>query len=454
MVVIPVTLRALRDFVAEHFVTGSGCGRRVRSTGQLVSTLNEADFNSFLEPFLKPLAGAGPDGGPITEPGDIVWLVPHDVLHYLPLHAVKLDGSYLIERNPVCYSPSASVMKYCHARRKGSRARLLAFADSRAERPLLSSRLEAAALKELFRPDAEVYTGAHATKSLLKRRLAEAADEIDILHLACHGTFRADQPLRSGIELAPEPEEEPSGANAENKCELTAEEIFNLRLHAELVTLSACESGVNDRRSGDELIGLTRALLYAGTPSVLVSLWSVEDISTGMLMRGFYRRLHGGTSKVEALQRAQTDLLAVRLKDVVTYCHEARALLRGDEKSQRLLAVYTAEAQVRARDWKSAAATYDGLLRETPPNERGYESLRDKFDKYRPAALIQTDQADYDRPAFRELFYPGAALCSCRRLEVKWGCIMSVLIARSHGGQLSAPCPKLPYSSRRSVSVR
>jgi CHAT domain-containing protein len=403
VVEIPVTLRALRDFVNAHFGTGGGQdGELVQTTGQTVSALDEAAFNTFLEPFLLPLLAEAPGGGPIAAPDDVVWIVPHDVLHYLPLHAVKLCGRYLIERNPVCYSPSASVMKYCHARRKGQRSRLLVFADSRADRPLLQSRLEASALEELYHPHAEVYSGARATKSLLNRRLAEAADEIDILHLACHGTFRADQPLRSGIELAPEGGHPDS---AENGWDLTAEEIFNIRLNADLVTLSACESGVNDRRPGDELIGLTRAFIYAGTPSVLVSLWSVEDISTGMLMRGFYRYLRNEVSKVESLQRAQTDMLAVRLKDVLAYCHEAETRLHGDEPSRRHLSVYIAEVQARARDWRAAAATYDRLLHETPPTDSGHEDLRGKFVRCQLAAQKQVAEGHYDRLAFCKPFY-------------------------------------------------
>ena len=72
---------------------------------------------------------------------------------------------------------------------------------------------------------------------------------------------------------------------------LTAEEIFGLKMEVDLVTFSACETGVNEYRPGNELIGLTRALIYAGTPSVVVSLWAVDDLSTGLLMQHFYQQL-------------------------------------------------------------------------------------------------------------------------------------------------------------------
>src|SRR5262249_26891146 len=143
-------------------------------------------------------------------------------------------------------------------------------------------------------------------------------DDFDVLHFACHGYFHPHQALRSGIMLAPGYHSVPTQDDTEelrltegdgDAWNLTAEEIFRLELRADLVTLSACESGVNERRPGDELIGLTRAFIYAGTPSVLVSLWTVDELSTSILMREFYQQLlRSETTKVEALQRAQQHL--------------------------------------------------------------------------------------------------------------------------------------------------
>jgi CHAT domain-containing protein len=87
-------------------------------------------------------------------------------------------------------------------------------------------------------------------------------------------------------------------------------EIFNMKLNADLVVLSACETGLGKDVKGEGLIGLTRAFLYAGTPSVVVSLWKVEDRSTADLMVRFYRHLKGGKlSKAEALRQAQLELI-------------------------------------------------------------------------------------------------------------------------------------------------
>ena len=85
-------------------------------------------------------------------------------------------------------------------------------------------------------------------------------------------------------------------------------DIFNLHLGAELITLSACETGMSAVSEGDELLGLARGFLYAGTPSLVVSLWTVNDRSTAQLMRRFYEGLREGLGKAHALRQAILDL--------------------------------------------------------------------------------------------------------------------------------------------------
>jgi CHAT domain-containing protein len=100
-----------------------------------------------------------------------------------------------------------------------------------------------------------------------------------------------------------------SGILLNNNKILTAKEIFNLKLNSGLIVLSACQTGFNKTRPGDELIGLTRAFIYAGTPSLIVSLWSVDAKSTEELMVEFYRSLKKGDDKVVALQQAQIKIM-------------------------------------------------------------------------------------------------------------------------------------------------
>jgi len=118
-----------------------------------------------------------------------------------------------------------------------------------------------------------VYKGDQVTKELIRQE----SQGKDIIHFSCHGFFDSYLPMKSGLQLA-------DGV-------LTVEDIYQLNLNASLVTLSACQTGLSEHKPGDDLIGLTRSLLYAGTPSVLVSLWSVPATSTFELMERFYVHL-------------------------------------------------------------------------------------------------------------------------------------------------------------------
>ena len=121
----------------------------------------------------------------------------------------------------------------------------------------------------------------------------------DILHFATHAKLNEDDPLSSAVLLAKEDRED---------GRLEVREIFGMDLKANLVVLSGCETGLGKLSTGDEIVGLTRAFIYAGTPSVVASLWSVDDSSTAHLMASFYRNLKT-MSKVEALRQAQLELI-------------------------------------------------------------------------------------------------------------------------------------------------
>jgi CHAT domain-containing protein len=111
------------------------------------------------------------------------------------------------------------------------------------------------------------------------------------LHLACHGQFRPDNPLFSGLHLA-------DGF-------VTVRDICRQRLNAEVVTLSACETGLSKIFAGDEILGLSRGFLSAGAKSLILSLWTVNDAATSDLMKEFYINLSHGKSASEALRLAQ-----------------------------------------------------------------------------------------------------------------------------------------------------
>lgn len=346
-----------------------------------------------------------------AEPGDYLYLVPHDVLHYLPLHTIKVEGSYLIERNPVLYTPSASVLKYCQAKRKNKRETALVLGDSDPENPLPYAYVEALKVAETF--STKPYLGRVARRSLVKEKLEKERETIDILHFACHGYFHPFQALKSGILMAPEPDEqEPSEFEttlhglSENRY-LTAEEFFGIEMHADLVTLSVCESGVNQLRPGDELFGLMRALIYAGTPSIIMSLWSVDEISSSMLMQRFYEALRGGKTKVEALQTAQLAVKDMTASDAISYCEQAVNLLEraGQVQYRRQVLFDIAEFRFRARDYATAKRDYGYLLTSAKLDSDEHRLLDAAITRCNRMEKYKTGNQDYGIRVFDRIFH-------------------------------------------------
>ncbi|MBI1747889.1 MAG: CHAT domain-containing protein [Acidobacteria bacterium] len=278
-------------------------------------------------------------------------LVPDGALHYLPFETLLVTrpvgsrkgpstprrGKYLLEEYLITYAPSASVWGNLKTGKNAvvtGQKDLLAFADPvirrgqraggrpsprRGERageegvqgpfngaefqfaPLPYTRQEVEALSHLFRKDQQrIYVGAKASEETLKR---ERLDEYRRIHFATHAVIDEQAPRRSGLILSW------SGGKEEEDGILQVSEIFNLELAAELVVLSACESGLGKLIRGEGMLGLTRAFLYAGAQNLVVSLWNVNDRSTAQLMQSFYRYMRAGRNRAYALRQAKLDLL-------------------------------------------------------------------------------------------------------------------------------------------------
>ena len=215
-------------------------------------------------------------------------VAPHRVLNYVPFHALYDGTHYVVEERELCYTPSATIFQHCLAtpKRPWQQALLLGVPDEAAPR----IHDEIATLAPLF-PAGQVLLNDAATRTAL---LAQAPTA-DLLHLACHGRFRADNPLFSALQLS--------------DGWFTVHDAAQLKLRCNLVTLSACETGVNTSAPGDELLGLVRGFLLAGAPTLLVSLWTVDDAATAEMMTLFYTRLLAGDSAAAALRYAQRQLL-------------------------------------------------------------------------------------------------------------------------------------------------
>ncbi|MFH7029337.1 MAG: CHAT domain-containing protein [Heteroscytonema crispum UTEX LB 1556] len=174
---------------------------------------------------------------------------------------------------------------------------------------LPGAKLEADAIAKLL--GTKALTGDAANKAAVLSRIPQAK----IIHLATHGILNNFQALKSAIALAPSEGRLALAATANNNDNalLTAEEILDLKLKADLVVLSACDTG-RGRITGDGVIGLSRSLFIAGTPSVIVSLWAVPDAPTAELMTEFYKNLYKNKNKLDKAQALHMAMLKMKDK--------------------------------------------------------------------------------------------------------------------------------------------
>lgn len=210
-------------------------------------------------------------------------VVPHGFLHYLPFHALHDGFSYLGDTHTISYAPSASVLTLC-CTKKGvwnDESLVLGVPDRLAPHILEEVRSVSEHL-----PKPRVFVGSDATEE----RLREFGPSSRFVHIATHGLFRSDSPMFSSIRLG--------------RSLLNLYDLYRLELSCELVTLSGCGTGLNVVVGGDELLGLVRGLLYAGSQAVMVTLWDVNDESTARFMKSFYVALKSQPDKALALQEA------------------------------------------------------------------------------------------------------------------------------------------------------
>lgn len=232
---------------------------------------------------------------PAIEGATALFVVPGGPLLRLPFALLPWNGSTLGEAAPITILPSASALLATDDRIHAS-GRPLVVGDpknmvyqgvSRTELPPLpGARAEATSIADVL-TGADLLTDEEATSDRVKALLPEAP----VVHFATHGIADADSPLGSAVLLA-------SGES------LTAAELLEARLSADLVVLSACHTGTGAAMRGDELLGLARGLLAAGARAAIVSLWAVNDKSAALLMCEFHRLRASGLSNRDALQKA------------------------------------------------------------------------------------------------------------------------------------------------------
>jgi CHAT domain-containing protein len=222
-------------------------------------------------------------------------IVPHGVLHYLPFNALHDGKGFLIDRYSIRVMPSASAMRYLAAKTGDKTGGILVLGNP----DLGDARFDLAHAENEAVDVARSRTG---SKLFLRKEATVSAFTLNAahfryIHFATHGRFDASSPLKSSLLLAPE-----EGSNGM----LTADRLYSFELNTDLVTLSACETGLSKVANGDDLVGLTRGFLYAGSASIVASLWKVDDRATSHLMARFYREL-SVIDKRESLRTAQLE---------------------------------------------------------------------------------------------------------------------------------------------------
>jgi CHAT domain-containing protein len=230
--------------------------------------------------------------------GKELLIVPHDVLHYLPFQALlSPQGRYLVQDYPIHYLSSASLMQFTHEKRRAGGERAMVMGNPNLGDEAYNLRFAEREAKEVASvyPQSAVYLRAEASKP----RAVSLSPNYDMLHFAVHAELNEEDPMSSALLLA---------AEGKDDGRLRVGEIFSLDLKTNMVVLSACETGLGKLSSGDELVGLTRAFIYAGTPSIVTTLWKVNDRASYELMREFYSRLKSA-KKSEALRQAQLKVM-------------------------------------------------------------------------------------------------------------------------------------------------
>jgi CHAT domain-containing protein len=252
----------------------------------------------------------------------VLTIIPHGPLFLVSFAAlVGRDGGYFVEHHTLAYSPSIAVLRYTGRNRdrvvNAAAPRLLVVGNPAMPKPpdghqplvpLPGAENEARAIGGLY-PAARV--SALIGSFARERTVRELAPRQTIIHLATHAVVFDDEPMGSYLALGPEAGSDSGPRDPLGDGLLSVAEVFGLDLHADLVTLSACNTGLG-RVNGEGVVGLSRAFIYAGTASVVVSLWRVADTVATPLMERFYRRLiRTGGDKAAALAAAQRETIAL-----------------------------------------------------------------------------------------------------------------------------------------------
>lgn len=259
-------------------------------------------------------------------------VVPHGVLHSFAFAALEdgTSGRRLIEDHTVSFAPSATIWKRLASRPAAASAGVLVLGDPAVPdlARLAGARQEATGVAGLF--GSAAFLGSEATESHLRASLRERPS---LIHLAAHGIRDFEHPRQSYVALTADRDATvmPAGPEDGRLTAFEVEELLDLQ-NTELVTLSACETALGDLNPGDEVVGLTRSFLVAGSRAVLSTLWKVDDKASSELMQKFYQHWQAGAPAAMALRQAQNEI-RLETKTAAPY-YWAGYILTGDPQAR------------------------------------------------------------------------------------------------------------------------
>ena len=268
-------LRGARDLAYETArvgvskdVSASAYDRMCRSVDRRLESLHEA--------LIKPL-------GPL--PKRLIF-VPHGVLRAVPMHALRADGGYLVDHHEISYAPSAQVLRFCLKRASAEFESALVVGVAGGIGPSVETEVRDVARQF---DTASALTGVNASVGSLRH----LGRDFDVIHIASRGAWRGQKPLFPGIRMI--------------DGWLSEFDAYELELNASLVTLSGHQTGGSPAHECEENEGLVRGFLYAGTPAVLTSLWTMDEGPAAEFMCVLYEALRSGASRAAAVRRAQLE---------------------------------------------------------------------------------------------------------------------------------------------------
>ena len=290
---------------------GEPIERSITDVAAIVNAFNRPRLQQLHQLLIQPIADLLPE-----DENERVIFIPHQQLFLVPFPALQdEDGDYLIEKHTLLTAPSIDVLGLTRKQRQNLPDSVRgALVVGNPTMPIVRTRVgeqpeqlsdlphaETEALEIARLLGTQAFTGNRATKAAILPKLSQAR----WIHLATHGLLDDFKGLGvpGAIALGP------SGTGELNDGLLSAGELLQMDLNAELVVLSACKTGQGDITS-DGVIGLSRSLVAAGVPSIVVSLWSVPDAPTAELMMRFYQYLDGTDDKAQALRQAMLDTMA------------------------------------------------------------------------------------------------------------------------------------------------